>query len=128
MLKSSVLQNFSSEHKLQGNFEIDLKRRFYQNYSANKICKQPSMGVIEEQEPDVDIEQYTSNKSVTVTVRSFHSSQQKMLEKFQPSVDRQESLVGQKVITDKKSVFNKIDINSISVRKFNLDICEEPHA
>ena len=28
-------------------------------------------------------------------------------------------------VSDKKSVFNKIDINSISVRKFNLDVCED---
>jgi hypothetical protein len=35
-------------------------------------------------------------------------------------------MIGNKIISDRKSVFNKIDIASISVRKFNLDICEEP--
>ena len=28
-------------------------------------------------------------------------------------------------MSDIKSVFNKIDINSIQVRKFNLDVCED---
>jgi hypothetical protein len=30
-------------------------------------------------------------------------------------------------VSERKSLFNKIDINSISVRKFNLDICEDPN-
>ena len=47
------------------------------------------------------------------------------LEKYEPSFEKPPQL-GNKIISDKKSVFNKIYITSISVRKFNLDICEEP--
>jgi hypothetical protein len=57
---------------------------------------------------------------------SGKSCHDKKLEKYQPSLDKPPSVVGNKIISDKKSVFNKIDITSISVRKFNLDICEEP--
>lgn len=42
------------------------------------------------------------------------------LEKYEPLSNNPKPLV-----SDKKSVFNKIDINSISVRKFNLDVCED---
>ena len=41
-------------------------------------------------------------------------------EKYEPLSNNHKPMV-----SDKKSVFNKIDINSISVRKFNLDVCED---
>lgn len=46
----------------------------------------------------------------------------KMLEKYEPSVAENQT---NNKVSDPKSVFNKVDINSISVRKFNLDGCEE---
>jgi hypothetical protein len=60
--------------------------------------------------------------------KSCHDNheQSSKLEKYQPSFEKIPSVAGQKMISDKKSVFNKIDITSISVRKFNLDICESP--
>jgi len=45
--------------------------------------------------------------------------------KYEPSQDKSKSGVILRRASDIKSVFNKIDIASISVRKFNLDICEE---
>ena len=47
----------------------------------------------------------------------------KKLEKYEPSVIEQQ--IKNVQVSDPKSVFNKVDINSISVRKFNLDGCEE---
>lgn len=46
--------------------------------------------------------------------------------KYEPSQDKSKSgLNNPRLTSDIKSVFNKIDIASISVRKFNLDVCEE---
>ena len=47
--------------------------------------------------------------------------------KYEPSQDKSKSglKLNPRRTSDIKSVFNKIDIASISVRKFNLDVCEE---
>ena len=135
LLNMEQCQNFSSEHKQPKNksLEMDQTRRFNQNYSANKICcystKENSPFIkqhylkVKEQKPTVQ----TSDERYSRTIRkSSFGSNEKKLEKYQPSVEKPPSVVGNKIISDKKSVFNKIDITSISVRKFNLDICEEP--
>ena len=53
-------------------------------------------------------------KSISI----MSSTGKRGLEKYEP-------LNPKPLVSDKKSVFNKIDINSISVRKFNLDVCED---
>lgn len=57
----------------------------------------------------------------SISIMSSAGKSKRGLEKYEPqSSDKPKPLV-----SDKKSVFNKIDINSISVRKFNLDVCED---
>jgi hypothetical protein len=108
---------------------MDPNKRFNQNYSANKICcfstKENSPFIKQQyckvKAPQIKIVDKTDEKMV-------HSryDQDRKLEKYEPSLEKPPSKMGNKIISDKKSVFNKIDINSISVRKFNLDICEKP--
>ena len=118
---------------------MDQTRRYNQNYSANKICcfstkenspfiKQQYLKVKEQQlKPTVQTsDERMQQFSRTIARKSSFESHDKKLEKYQPSLEKPPSVVGNKIISDKKSVFNKIDITSISVRKFNLDICEEP--
>lgn len=75
---------------------------------------------------DCSIKSFTTN-SLYKRKSSISSEQKshnfKQLEKYEPSINENQT---QNKVSDPKSVFNKVDINSISVRKFNLDGCEDP--
>lgn len=76
---------------------------------------------------ECSIKSFTTNslckrKSPISSEQKSHNLRQ--LEKFESSVNENQT---QNKISDPKMVFNKVDINSISVRKFNLDGCEELH-
>lgn len=62
-------------------------------------------------------------KAISIMMSSY-SKRKLGLEKFDPMIHNPVPNV-QNQVSDKKSVFYKIDINSISVRKFNLDVCED---
>jgi len=61
-------------------------------------------------------------KTISIMMSSY-SKRKLGLEKFDPMMNNAANVQNQ--VSDKKSVFYKIDINSISVRKFNLDVCED---
>ena len=68
------------------------------------------------------------NSSLKMTDSSICYSNMSNLNKnnkYEPSQDKPKSSANLRRASDIKSVFNKIDIASISVRKFNLDICED---
>jgi hypothetical protein len=108
---------------------MDLNKRFNQNYSANKICcfsTKENSPFIKQQFLKVKGGQIKMMEKTDDKMCHSRFDQERKLEKYEASFEKPPSKLGNKVISDKKSVFNKIDINSISVRKFNLDICEKP--
>lgn len=67
----------------------------------------------------------SSHKLTDSSVCYSNTSNLNKKNKYEPSQDKVNSGINLRRASDIKSVFNKIDIASISVRKFNLDICED---
>lgn len=81
------------------------------SYSHSKL-KQRLSSVMEERSQD------DNDKYFDCSIKSFQSNSRKSV-----SPDQKSS----KQLQNPKSVFNKIDYNNISVRKFNLDGCDDSH-